>query len=71
MSKNKRRKPKKFKPFPKFDKRPTEPYINKIPCNHCGKLIVEEDFRNERARLEYDIRGLCQLCQDKILNLGD
>ena len=66
-----KRRPKKHKPFKKFYKRPTEDYVAKTPCSHCGNEVNPIDFRNQRAIEEYEIRGLCQLCQDKILNLGD
>lgn len=46
-------------------------YADDKPCSHCGEPIIYSDLRNETARLECQHRGLCQKCQDIILNLGD
>lgn len=34
-------------------------------CPVCGKDINYNEFRDEISRREYDISGMCQLCQDE------
>lgn len=34
-------------------------------CPFCDQLIKLGDFRNDLSRVEYEISGLCQKCQDE------
>lgn len=38
--------------------------INSNTCGVCHSLITS--FRDELSEREYQISGLCQLCQDKV-----
>lgn len=33
-------------------------------CVACGKVATE--FKDERSRREFEISGLCQVCQDNV-----
>jgi hypothetical protein len=35
-------------------------------CPFCKKPIVMEDFKDALSRREFQISGLCQVCQDKV-----
>jgi hypothetical protein len=35
-------------------------------CPFCGIFVIETDFRDEESRLEFEISGLCQTCQDTV-----
>ena len=46
-------------------------YLKKIEngqCPFCEKPINENEFTDELSKKEYKISGLCQSCQDKVLN---
>ena len=34
-------------------------------CATCGEPVKAADFKNDLSRREYEIAGMCQLCQDK------
>ncbi len=35
-------------------------------CASCGNSIGADEFRNEISLREFNISGLCQICQDSI-----
>ena len=35
-------------------------------CPMCLKEVKEADFKNDKAKREYTISGMCQACQDKV-----
>ena len=35
-------------------------------CPICSKEISYNEFKDEISRREYDISGMCQLCQDEV-----
>ena len=42
--------------------------VSKGICPFCHKQINIKDFRDNLSKKEYNISGLCQLCQDKTFN---
>jgi len=38
-------------------------------CPYCGKLIT--DFKDELSLKEFQISGLCQICQDEVFKNDD
>lgn len=40
--------------------------IKKGQCPFCKKEIYTDEFRDEVSWKEYQISGLCQVCQDKM-----
>ena len=39
--------------------------INEGKCPFCGKVIdVENEFKDDLSRREFEISGMCQSCQD-------
>lgn len=50
--------------FPEHTRR-----IKEGKCPFCGKRIdVENEFRDDLSRKEFQISGLCQSCQDDFFN---
>ncbi len=37
----------------------------------CGKPVDLNEFRDELSRLEYNMSGMCQACQDKTFGVSD
>lgn len=37
-------------------------------CTWCCHVVKEEEFREEAAKYEFVLSGLCQQCQDRILD---
>lgn len=33
-------------------------------CPFCGRVVVMDDFRDDLSRHEFELSGLCQMCQD-------
>lgn len=45
---------------------------NPLHCRFCNSLVRgPEDFKDEISRLEWDISGLCQSCQDEAFKEPD
>ena len=40
-------------------------------CVTCNKPINEADFKDTRSEAEYEISGMCQLCQDNMFERED
>jgi len=40
--------------------------IEKSMCNGCGDAVLQESFKNEISKREYQISGFCQKCQDSV-----
>lgn len=45
--------------------------VEKDICPFCNTKINQEDFKDELSRKEYEISGLCQMCQDNFFNHYD
>jgi len=48
---------------------PIETVIGRIranKCPTCGKFIVLTEFKDLLSLREYEISGMCQLCQDEV-----
>ena len=42
--------------------------IENSKCVFCDADVNEESFKDELSKKEYTISGMCQKCQDKVLN---
>lgn len=38
-------------------------------CPFCKQVIFKDDFRDERARREFQVSSLCQKCQDEVFGV--
>ena len=34
-------------------------------CPFCGREVNMDDFRDDLSRHEFELSGLCQMCQDE------
>lgn len=44
--------------------------IKEGKCPFCGKTIVENEFKDDLSRREFEISGMCQKCQDDFFDGG-
>jgi len=35
-------------------------------CSFCGEKIQENEFKDDLSKKEYEISGLCVICQNKV-----
>jgi hypothetical protein len=49
-----------FKEFPRIWKR-----VEDMLCTTCKAEIKEENFTDEKSKVEYSISGMCQRCQNR------
>jgi hypothetical protein len=40
--------------------------VERGDCPLCKRKVNKDEFRDELSRKEFEISGLCQLCQDEI-----
>ena len=46
--------------------------IKEGKCPFCGKIIdVDNEFKDDLSRREYEISGMCQSCQDEFFKGDD
>ena len=46
--------------------------IKEGKCPFCGKIIdVDNEFKDDLSRREYEISGMCQTCQDEFFKGDD
>lgn len=45
--------------------------IDKGLCPICGNEVIMEDFKNELSIREYNISGMCQVCQDQVFAVDE